>query len=180
MEFKPGVVVIAGCEARRRLAEQSLEEAFKENAVTHSQPGKLNSHTFVRHNATYDRVRLHAASRHFKDEHQSCTHGRRIGTGDEQTTHPQGLHARNLLPAATVPRHIHTLRQGDSFVSAWNENCFLGHAVGNTIRPLEFQAPEVEAGFLKLQAKFPVAPVCLPGPNKDNFTRILIGQINQP
>src|SRR5215469_3216980 len=53
MEFKPGVVVIAGCEARRRLAEQSLEEAFKENAVTHSQPGKLNSHTFVRHNATY-------------------------------------------------------------------------------------------------------------------------------
>src|SRR6266566_3034273 len=161
-------------------AQQALEEAFKENAIAQRQARELHAHTFDSYNAADDRVRLHAAPGYFEYEYQLRAQAWGIVCGNKQAAHPYCANARNFLLATAVPGHKHALGQGDSSVSALNENCFLGHAARNPIRPLEFQAPKVKGRFLKLQAKFPTAPICLPGPNDDNFAGILVGQINQP
>lgn len=44
---------------------------------------------------------------------------------------------------------------------------------------LEIEAPEVETGFLKFKAQFPVMAALAPAPSGDDFAGILIDEINQ-
>jgi len=106
---------MAGCP---ELAEEALEEPVEENAVLGTHLDELDAHASAGGDVADDAVGADAAAGDFKHKAESGAYDGGIRRGEESAAHTERLRTRDLLIAATIPRHEHALRQEDALVTA--------------------------------------------------------------